>query len=196
MASHVSGRANLQEAGSCFLDSESVATTIFESQSKRKRDQDTDVLHSLKDRENLQQILGRKIDSAVRREMVAQQKLHETETEVEARHWGKRDIFCLFKRSIIQDFESQRFQLHQASRWAEQGQRDNISLCVELRIRLFQEDHARDCPEFEELRSICCEDTDRARQARNDELSTHQERDPTTVSQSIDSSTFGNYRMK
>ena len=51
-----------------------------------------------------------------------------------------------------------------------------------MRNRLFQEDHARDCQEIEELRSICFEEADRARQARSDELS-HQERNPTTVSQ-------------
>ena len=52
-----------------------------------------------------------------------------------------------------------------------------------MKNRPFQEDHARDCQEIEELRSICCEEPDRARQARIDELSMHQERNPTTVSQ-------------
>ena len=40
----------------------------------------------------------------------------------------------------------------------------------ELRHRLFQENHARDCQAIEELRRICWEETDRARQARIDEL--------------------------
>ena len=52
-----------------------------------------------------------------------------------------------------------------------------------MRNRLFQENHARDCQEIEELRSICCEEANRARQARIDELSMHQERNPTTVRQ-------------
>ena len=52
-----------------------------------------------------------------------------------------------------------------------------------MRNRLFQEDHARDCQEMKELRRICCEKLDRARQARIDELSLHQEKDPTTASQ-------------
>ena len=51
-----------------------------------------------------------------------------------------------------------------------------------MRNRLFQEDHARDCQEIEELRRSCCEETDRAGQARIDEMSMHQERNPTTVS--------------
>ena len=73
-------------------------------------------------------------------------------------------------REINQEFESQRFQLHQARRWADQAQRDKISLYGELELinRLFQEDHASDCQEIEELRSICCEETDRARQARSE----------------------------
>ena len=63
-------------------------------------------------------------------------------------------------QEIKQEFESQRFQLHQASRWADQARRDKISLYGELELRnmLFQEDHARDCQEIEVLRRICCED--------------------------------------
>ena len=58
-------------------------------------------------------------------------------------------------------------------------------MCGELekRNRLHQENHARVCQEIEELRSNCCEEPDRARQARNDDLSVQQHRNPTTVSQ-------------
>ena len=52
--------------------------------------------------------------------------------------------------------------------------------------RVFREDHARDCQAIEELRRIRCEEKHRARQARIDELSMHQERNPTTVSQLMD----------
>ena len=54
---------------------------------------------------------------------------------------------------------------------------------LELRNRLFQDNDARDCQEIEELRRICCEETDRARQAKSEELSLQQRRNPTTVSQ-------------
>ena len=54
---------------------------------------------------------------------------------------------------------------------------------LEMRNRRFQESRARDCQEIEESRRICCEETDRARQLRNVELSVQQERNPTTVSQ-------------
>ena len=64
-ACHVSGRSGLQETGA-VSDREFVATTIFSSQSKGNRDRDTNVVLSLKDEENLQNILERKVDLAVR----------------------------------------------------------------------------------------------------------------------------------
>ena len=76
-------------------------------------------------------------------------------------------------------------EVKQANQWADQAQGDKMSLYGELEKRngLFRENQATDCQEIEELRRICCEETDRARQARIDELSMHQERNPTTVSQ-------------
>ena len=41
---------------------------------------------------------------------------------------------------------------------------------LEVRNKLFPENQAKDCQEIEELRRICCEETDRARQARIDEF--------------------------
>ena len=84
-----------------------------------------------------------------------------------------------------QEFESQRSQLLQANRWADQAQRDKINLYEELELwnRVSQESHARDCQKIEELTRICCEEADRARQAIIDELSVHQERTPSTASQ-------------
>ena len=99
----------------------------FEFTVERKRDRDTNVVHSLKDRKK-QKILERKADLAVpRRGGVAQQKKYEAEAEVEARNWEKRNSDIAF-REIHQEFGTQRFQLHQASRWADQAQRDKISL--------------------------------------------------------------------
>ena len=49
----VSGRRGLEETES-ISDREAVATTIFSSQSKGKRDRDTNVVLSLKERENPQ----------------------------------------------------------------------------------------------------------------------------------------------
>ena len=74
---------------------------------------------------------------------MAQHKLCEAEAEVESRKLGRKEILTF-----------QRFQLHQASRLADQAQRERarerrerekISLYgeLELRSRLFQEDHAK-----------------------------------------------------
>ena len=52
-----------------------------------------------------------------------------------------------------------------------------------MRNRVFQEGRAKDCQEIETLRRICCEETDRARQLRIDDLSLQQERNPSAVSQ-------------
>ena len=52
-----------------------------------------------------------------------------------------------------------------------------------MRNRLFNESRARNFQEIEELRGICCEETNRVRQKRIDELFLQQERNPTTVSQ-------------
>ena len=80
---------------------------------------------------------------------------------------GTRNSDIAFQE-INQEFESQRFQLHQASRWADLAQRDKINLCgqLDMKNRLVQESGAKDCQEIEELRRICCEETDRARQLR------------------------------
>ena len=71
------------------VEKESVATTIFSSISKGKRDRDKNAVHSLTDRENLQTLLERKKVWAVRGEIIAQQKLYEAEIEVEAKKLGK-----------------------------------------------------------------------------------------------------------
>ena len=46
---------------------------------------------------------------------MTQQKMYEAEAEVEARMWEKRNS-DFDSQEINQEFESQRFQLHQASR--------------------------------------------------------------------------------
>ena len=65
---------------------------------------------------------------------MAQQKMCEAEAVAEAKNWEQRnsEFAC---REIIQEFEAQRFQLHQASRWAGQAERENISLYGELELR-------------------------------------------------------------
>ena len=78
---HVSSRLSHQETEAEF-DRESVATTIFRSMSKGKRDRDSRVVHSSKDRHNLQKLLDRTVDSAVRGDIMAQQKMCEAEVRI------------------------------------------------------------------------------------------------------------------
>ena len=98
--------------------------------------------------------------------------------------WEKRNsevlLMRLIKNSSPNDY---------SNNWRIDGlirlKRDEVSSFGELEMRngLYRENQAKDCQEIEELRRICCEETDRARQARIDEMSVQQERNPTTVSQ-------------
>ena len=178
--SHVSGRLAPQEIGAELMR-ESVATTLFSSQSKGKRDRDTLCIRW--ERKSPKHLWTERWFCRPRRRE-AQQILYQAEAE--ARNWERRNSDFAF-REINQEFESQRFQLHQASPRADQAQRDKINVYgdLELRNRLFQEDYARDCQEFEELRKICCEEIDQAIQARIEGLSLQQYRNPSIVSQMV-----------
>ena len=103
---HVSSRSSHQE-NEVELDQESVATTLFSSQSKGKRDRELNLVHALRDRDNLQKILERKVDLAIQGEE-AQQKLYQAEADIEAKNWEKRNRDYTFQE-INQEFESHRF---------------------------------------------------------------------------------------
>ena len=152
-------------------------------------------MQTSRDRQNLHKILSRRAELAVRGEKLAQQRLYEAEADVEVKHWEKRNS-DIAPHEINLEFESQRLQLQHANQWADQAQRDKMSLHGELEMRsgLFREHHANDCQEIEELMRTCCEEADRARQARIDELSVHHERNPMTVSQLL--TKFRIYRTK
>ena len=115
---------------------------------KRKRDRDQNVLPSSKDSENLQKeksLNGKLTRPSEEREWLSK-KLHEAEAEVEATNWAERNSDIAFHETD-QEFESQRFQPHQASRRADQAQRDKKAACMEywnFSNRLFKEDHARE----------------------------------------------------
>ena len=58
---------------------------------------------------------------------MAQQKLYEVESEGEAITWEKGNSDVAFQETN-QEFESQRFQVHHLSGWADQVQRDKKSV--------------------------------------------------------------------
>ena len=116
------------------MDRETVVSSLFESVSKAKRDRDVSVVQTSRDRQHLHKILERKGELAVRREKLAQPRLYEAEGDVEVKHWEKRNSdIALY--DINQEFESQRLPLQQANLWADQAQRDKISLYGKLEMR-------------------------------------------------------------
>ena len=84
----------------------------------------------LRDRDNLQKILERKVDLAIQGEKEDQQKLYLAEAEMEAKSWEKRYLDHAFQETN-QEFESQRFRLNQASQQADQAQREMKLVCIE-----------------------------------------------------------------
>ena len=99
-ACHVSSRPGLLETGA-ELDRESVATTLLSSQSTGRKDIETqNVVHSLRNRENLHKILERKVDLALGGGREAQQKFIRLRLRLR-REIGKREILIShFRRSI------------------------------------------------------------------------------------------------
>ena len=104
----VSSRPSHRETEAEF-DRESVATTILSSLSRGKRDRELNFAQALRDRENLQKILERKVDLAVRGEGGAQQTLFRAEAQIKARNWEKRNRENFSKRSVknlnLSDFD-------------------------------------------------------------------------------------------
>ena len=105
------------------MDREAVVSTLFRSESKGKRDRDQNVVHSLRGSENLHKIFERTAELAARGEKLARQRFFEAEQTWKS-NIGKREILM----EINQEFESKRIHRQQASRWADQPQRDKISL--------------------------------------------------------------------
>ena len=98
--------------------------------------------------------------------------------------WERRNSdFALFETN--QQLESQRLALHQANQWADQAQMENHRIFEELTMKsnLYQENHARNCQEIEELRRICCKQAERVSQLRIDDISMQKEENPSTVNQ-------------
>ena len=94
-ACHVSGRSSRREI-EAELDRESVARTLFSSQSRGRRDL------------NFACVERRKFDLAFQGEKQAQQKLYRAQAEIEAKNWEQRNRDRSFQE-INQEFASLRF---------------------------------------------------------------------------------------
>ena len=152
---------------------------------KGKRDRDESVSQILRDRANLHRILERTAESATRGENEAQRKLSEMEAEVEIRRWEERSSevassWILFENSNLKDSSFIK-RIYGRTLLTEKE-----LVCVEngkWGNTLFQESRTKDCREFEELRTRCYEETDKARLTKLDKLSMKQQRNPRAVSQ-------------
>ena len=74
--------------------------------------------------------LEQKAELAVQGECSAQRRLSEAEADMEVRRWEMRSSDMALDETI-RELESQRRELNQANRWADQAQRERISLHVE-----------------------------------------------------------------
>ena len=126
----------------------------------------------LSERKNLHEYLEKEAERALQGECTAQKRLSEAEVEMDRKSRERRNSGVALCQTN-QQLESQRLELYQANQWADQAQRENSRLFGELstKNRIYQEHHARDCQEVEELRIIFCKQADRVRQLRIVELS-------------------------
>ena len=154
---HVLGRTSLQETGGNLGQNLLQQRFVVHCQKGRERESETLTLCI---RWKTWKVSKKSLKGKLTRPSEERWWLSENCTKLTLRlrqEIGKREIPAAFQE-INQELESQRFQLHQGSRWADQSQRVKISLCGELglRNRLCQENHAGDCHEIEELRRLCC----------------------------------------
>ena len=106
--------------------------------SRAERDRDLESAYTLSERRNLHVYLEQKGELAVQGERAAQRRLPEAEANMDMRNWEQRNSDIAFYETN-QEHESQRSQVQQANQWADQAQREKISLSgeLELRSRLF-----------------------------------------------------------
>ena len=99
--------------------------------------------------------------------------------------WGRRNADWAAVYGINSQLESQKTELHHAHQWACQTQMESRIMFEELttKSKLYQENHALDCMEIEELRRLCREETERARQLRADDFYCQKKEEPSTVNQ-------------
>ena len=172
------------------VDRETVVSSLFGSVSKGRRDRDQNVVQTLREGQNLHKLLERKAEVAVRGEKKAQQRL---------RSWGRRGGQTLGKEKFwygflwdqsgvrIPTITTTTFSYIKRSRWADQAQRDKNQACMKnwhWGKGSSEEDHARKCQELQEFteNSVAKKQIEQDK-ARTDELSLHQDSNPTTVTQ-------------
>ena len=99
--------------------------------------------------------------------------------------WERRNADWAAMYGINSQLESQHSELHHANQWACQAQLESLRMFEDFTTKsgLYQENQASNCMEIEELRRICHEETERARQLRTGELHAQKIEEPSTMSQ-------------
>ena len=110
---------------------------------------------------------------------------------------GNKEIPNSLNMRVIGNFNLKKKELLQVSQWADQAQRERISLCgeLEMRNRNHYENQVRTNQDIEDLRRMCYEEANQVRRLQVEELSPRQEKDPKTVSGFLESN-FENYGIK
>ena len=103
---------------------------------------------------------------------------------MDRKSWERRNSFFALNETN-QQLESKRLELYHADQWAYQAHMEDNRLFGEVttKNRTYQECHAKDCQQIEELRRVYCQEAERARQLRTDALSLRQKGGPSTVNQ-------------
>ena len=112
-------------------------------------------------------ILERKADWACKERKIRLSTVTKVEADVEVKHWVKRNSdIPLYE--VNQELESQRSKLQQRNQSADHVHRGKTRRYGELQVkkRFCRKNHAKDCQEIEESRTICCEEADWTRQAK------------------------------
>ena len=162
---HVSSRPSHLET-EAELDRESVAT-LFSSLPRGKRDRELNFVHALRDRDTLEKILERNVDLAIQGEKRGSAKIVSCWSGDWGEEHGKEKSRSFFSRDQSRVWISA-ISLESRGLVGKSGsEREKMRLYgeLELRNRLFQKYHARDCREIEELKGKCCEQIERTRKA-------------------------------
>ena len=117
-----------------------------------RKGKEIEIWKGLSDTQHLHVYLEQQAELPLRGEYAAQKRLSEAEADMEVRNREQKSsgmALCETNREL----ESQRLELYQANRWADQAQREKIKLCGELEMnnRNFQEHRARDCQEISRI---------------------------------------------
>ena len=95
---------------------------------KGKRDRELESVQTLSERHHSHVYLEQKAELAVRRERAAQRRLSETEADMEIRNWEEQKSFDMALCETNRELQPQRLELYHANQWADQAQREKISL--------------------------------------------------------------------